>query len=172
MNVRDGAKLAAAPGEGVEVHGDDENDKDGVEDDGVQVVGQEGGGKAVCEGVGDDAQGYEEGSHVDAQARHGFYSGRPSQQQHGRHQHVGQEAEGEENLVGRAAPPCADDLTDCVGTRGLAFDLDGEDAKEQDLHGRPRPVPKRTSNSILPGHVAALQEGGGPGPLRADDGGN
>jgi len=143
-----------------------------VQDDGVQVVGQKSSGEAVGEGVGDDAQGDEEGGHVNAQARHGFNSSSPSQQQHGRDQHVGQEAEGEEDLVRRAAPPCSNDLTNGVRVGSLALDLDGEDAKQQDLYRCSRTIPKGTSDPVQPGDVAALQEGGGPGPLRADDGGN
>lgn len=37
--------------------------------------------------------------------RHGRDGGRPAEEEHGRDEHVGQEAEAQEDLVGRGAPP-------------------------------------------------------------------
>lgn len=181
---------------GIEVDGENEDDEDGMQDDGVEVVGEEGRCEAVREGVcrlligvcerpvglthriarprvrgaappssltGDDAERDEEGGDVDAHAGHGRDGGGPAQEQHGGDQHVGQEAEAQEDLVGGGAPPVVgdarvgskgdefqglfgfmlmclslygprpDDLADGVGPWRLALDLDGEDPEEQDL---------------------------------------
>lgn len=61
------------------------------------------------------------------------------------HDDVGHEAEDQEGEVGWPAPAGVDDLQDRVGGRRFALDLNGQDAKQDDLDGGARSIPARHS---------------------------
>jgi hypothetical protein len=155
------AAQAAAGG----VHEEDEDDEDDVHDDGVDVAGEEGGLEPAGERVHHDAERDEEAGGVDVDARERVGDGGAAQQQHGRDDDVGGEAEHQEHGVRRAAPPRAHDLADRVRVGRLALDLDGHDAEQEHLDGGAAGVPERAAHAVLPRHVRALKDRRRPCPL-------
>jgi len=147
------------------VNEEDEDDEDDVHNDRMDVAGEERGLEPARERVHDDAERDEEAGGVDVDALERVRHGGAAEQQHGRDDDVGHEAEHQEHGVRRSPPPCADDLADRVRIGRLALDLDGHDAEQEHLDGGAAGVPERPAHVVLPRHVRALQDGCCPCPL-------
>ena len=75
----------------------------------------------------------------------------------------------QEGNVSRLAPTSTDDFAHGMGRGSDILETDGEYTKEEDLNGSSGGVPEGTGDTIVPGNVGGLEEGGGPGPLRDDN---
>ena len=144
---------------------EDEDDEHDVHDDGVDVAGEERGLEPARERVHDDAERDEEAGSVDVDARKRVRHGGAAEQQHGRDDDVGHEAEHQEHSVRRSAPPRANNLADGVRIGRFALDLDGHDSEQEHLDGGAAGVPERAAHAVLPRHVRALQDCCRPCPL-------
>lgn len=61
--------------------------------------------------------------------------------------------------------PGSDNLTNSVGIGSLPLDLDSHDSEQENLDGGAACIPKGPTDTILPGYIGALQDGGSPCPL-------
>ena len=109
-------------GVGCEGEGEDDDNND----DGVDVVSEEGGLDAAEERVEHHANGEQEASCCGWDAREIRSNCRAPGQEHGRYQDVGHEREGHVYEMRGDAVAGFDDFKEGVGVGGLALELDGE----------------------------------------------
>ena len=73
--------------------------------------------------------------------------------------------------MGSGAPSRSNNLQKGMCGGRTQLDQDGKRREQNDLDGSAGGVPQRAGDAELVRNVGALQQGGGPGPLRDDDGG-
>ena len=125
----------------LDVYKENHGDQDGEDDNRVNVTGQEGSLETTRGGVQDDTPGDQEGCQTVVHPSEGFDGGGPTEQQHGRDDNVGAEAEEEEGQVGSRSPTSIDDFCNGVGGRSDLLEVDSQDTKQQDLDSGTRGVP-------------------------------
>ena len=131
------------------VHVGDEDHEADHDDGGVDVRSEEGGLEAAKPGVEDHSERDKEVCGHRVHARAGRHHRRTALEQHASHDEVGADAEEEEGQVGCLPPADVDHLEESVHVGRLLLDLDGEDAKEEDLDRCARGVPKGTCDAVL-----------------------
>mmetsp|Transcript_33576 Transcript_33576/g.85924 ORF Transcript_33576/g.85924 Transcript_33576/m.85924 type:complete len:486 (-) Transcript_33576:225-1682(-) len=151
-----------------DVHSVDADNQDHEDHCNVDVVCDELRLQSSHRTVEDHTPRDEEGRNVDVHARERVDCGRAAQQQHRRDNHVRQQAEEQEGQVRLPPPTRADHLADSVRRRCLAFDLNGQHAKEQHLDRGARRIPVGTRDAVGPGLVGGLQQCRCPRPLGHD----
>jgi hypothetical protein len=140
-------------------------------DHGVEVTSHEGSLEASSRSVKNDTPGDQETSQLILHSGQGLDSGSSTKQKHRSHNDIGQERENEEGDVGRFSPTSTDNFAHSMSRGGDFLETDGKYTEEKNLDGGSTGVPKRPRHTVVPRNVGRLEEGGGPGPLRYDDGG-
>lgn len=111
-------------------HLEAKDDDEHVQDHRVDVVRQEGRAQAAEHDVNDGPQRDQKARRVNVHPGQVVGHRCPAEEQHGRDDHVGDEAEAEEGDVGGLAVAGLDDFRERVGLGGLALQLDGEDCEQ------------------------------------------
>ncbi|KAI0561879.1 Urea active transporter-like protein [Gracilaria domingensis] len=140
-------------------------------DSGVEVAGDKGGLEATRQGVENDAQRNEETRQIDVHARERIDGDTGAQHKHAGDDDICNHCKRQEGQMSEHAPSRAHNLEEGVGRGRTELDEHGNGGEQHDLHGGAGGVPQRPRHAVLEGGVGALQQGGGPGPLRHDDGG-
>ncbi|TLS22301.1 uncharacterized protein PpBr36_09872 [Pyricularia pennisetigena] len=110
-----------------------EYDDDDEQDEGVDPVGQDGRLQASDHGVGHNAHREKVNGGDGMHPGEGIDGGRAADDEHQRHQDVGDETKYHKGDVGGGAEPRLDDFEECVGIRCATLQLDGQGREKDDL---------------------------------------
>jgi len=153
---------------GAGIGGESEDDDNDEQDESMHPVSQNRRLEATEHGVRHNADGEQVNRSNGVHASQGRHGGRTTDDQHERHEDVGDQAEDHEDDVGEGAVSRLDHLEEGVSVGRASLELDSEGGEEENLDGSTRGIPEGARNTVAVANTGALEQSGGPGPRRHD----